>query len=171
MKRLSLLFTIILFASFFSVVYGQSERIDTRNQRLPPNPRPNLMRELGLSPPQIQQLREVNNEWQPRLRKAQQAFRAAQDELDEAIYLEVLDDAVIEEKMEAVHKTHTEVIKTRTEMQTLTRKILTPEQLLKFRELREQFAKRNQNLRRIPNNPRKRPNQQRPPNRRNRPAT
>lgn len=169
MKKSILLFTILLFTSAFSVIFGQTESIEVGDQAFNPGPRPNLMQELGLSRQQIQQLREVNKEWQPRLRKAQQAFKEAQDQLDEVIYREVLDDAVIEQKLESVHKTHTEVIKTRTTMQTLTRKILTPEQLIKFRELREQFANRNQNLRRIPNNPRNRPNQQRPPNRRNRP--
>ena len=104
MKKLSLIFMFIFLTGALSVVYGQQEKLASDDQEAVSPARPNLLRELGLTRLQIQQMRKINADWQPRLKKAQQAFREAQDDLDEAIYLEVLDDSMIEEKMKTVHK-------------------------------------------------------------------
>lgn len=110
--------------------------------------RPNLLQELGLSRDQIQQLRQINREWNPRRQKAQRDFQEAKRNLDEAIYLDESNEAVINQRKEAVKFAHSELINTQTTMQTMIRKVLTNDQLAKFRQLRQQFAQRQNN----PNN-------------------
>lgn len=109
-----------------------------------PPPRPNLLQELNLSKDQIQQLRVINREWNPRRQNAQRAFRLAQRDLDESIYENEVDEATINRKKDAVKSAHDELINTQTTMQTMIRKILTNQQLAKFKQLRQQFAQKGQ---------------------------
>ena len=163
MKRLiltKLIFISAIIFYSFSNVLAQPDPPPPGNQFVE-NRQPNLLQQLNLTKDQIQQLRVVNREWQPRLQKSQRDFKTAQLELDEAIYLEETNDEIIKTKMDAVNATHSEMIRTRTMLQTLIRKILTKEQMGRFRQLREDFQQRPQDKPNLRPNQFKRPLQQR----------
>jgi Spy/CpxP family protein refolding chaperone len=131
----------LLFA-LFSVTNAQNGEPPPGGDGFAPPPRPNLLQELNLSKEQIQQLRIINREWNPRRQQAQRSFREAQRELEEAIYLDEADEGLINRKKEMVKTAHSELINTQTTMQTLIRNILTNQQLARFKQLRQQFAQR-----------------------------
>jgi len=141
---------------------GQSE-----NQFAEPPPRrPNLLQALGLTQDQVRQLRQLNTSMQPQLRESERAMRQAKQSLDEAIYSDELSDQLIQERLQIFQKAQFEVAKNRTMMETSVRKILTRDQLFKFKRLRQNFQPKPNN------NPENRPNQlKRPlPKRMGRPA-
>jgi Spy/CpxP family protein refolding chaperone len=119
--------------------------------------RPNLLQELNLSREQIQQIRRINQARRPLMQEAQRRFRQANRALDEAIYADSPNEADIQARMKEVQMAQAEVIKIRTTSELAIRKVLTPEQLVKFRELREKFMRRMQNQQNPP--PGEEPNQ------------
>lgn len=114
-------------------------------------PRPNLLQELGLSREQIQQIRRINQARRPLMQEAQRRFREANRALDEAIYADSPNDSDVQARMKDVQLAQAEIIKIRTTSEIAIRKVLTPEQLVKFRELRENFMRRMQNQQNPPN--------------------
>jgi Spy/CpxP family protein refolding chaperone len=127
---------------------------DKLDQKGTNNRRPNLLAELALSPEQIRQIRIINAENKLSQRAAQQRLRAANENLDRAIYADNLDDAGIQLLVKEVQTAQVEVIKLRAATEIAVRRILMPEQLLKFREMRRQFVEKMENR---PNKMRDRP--------------
>jgi Spy/CpxP family protein refolding chaperone len=99
----------------------------------------NLLRQLGLSPDQVQQMRKINLERRPLLNEAQRRFREANRSLDEAIYADRLDENEIDARLKEVQATQAELAKVRYANELAVRRILTPEQLIHFRDLRLRF--------------------------------
>ena len=110
----------------------------------PAQERPNLMRALGLRPEQVQQFRRFNQQWQPKRQEAAMQLRLANRELDAAIYADTLDEELVKTKLAAFQKAQKEVATLRFEEELAIRKILDPEQLQRFRELRRRFAENRQ---------------------------
>jgi Spy/CpxP family protein refolding chaperone len=155
MKRLTLLFAFILLFGTFSMVSAQNGEPPPGAQPFAAPPeRPNLLQALGLSRDQVQQLRRLNAELQPQMRQAQRNLKEANEALDEAIYGDDANEDLIRERIRAVQQAHGEVIRRRALMETSIRKILTRDQLVRFRELRQNFQKRQGN-RNDPNNPKR----------------
>ncbi len=100
-----------------------------------------LRRELRLSPEQMRQIREVNVSIRPRMREAQKAFRLARRDLDAAIYADNLDEEALRIRVKDVVEAQAEVTRLRTMSEVAVRKILSPEQLVRFRELRLRFQR------------------------------
>jgi len=147
MKKLNLLtlvFTGLLLSVCFSTVSAQPELppSDAPNQNLNRKPRPNLLAELNLSPEQIQQIRRINREKQPLIREAQQRVREANRNLDAAIYADVGDETEIQSRLKEAQTAQAEVSKIRFLTEYAVRKVLNPDQLVKFREVRERFKER-----------------------------
>lgn len=131
-----------------SAAFGQETKPDP--QPTPEVNRPNqqirMLRELGLTQEQVQQIRRINAERQPLMRDAQEKLREANRQLDAAIYSESVSEEDVKLKMKDVQLAQAEVTKVKTLTEYLIRKVLTPEQLEKFRELRERLMNRqNQN--------------------------
>ncbi|MCY7347081.1 MAG: Spy/CpxP family protein refolding chaperone [Pyrinomonadaceae bacterium] len=143
-----LIFTFLLLTATFSTVRAQDTIAP--NDALQPNPnqkrRPNLLAELDLSTDQIQQIRRINRENQPLRREAQSRLREANKNLDAAIYADKADETEIQNKLKAAQIAQSEVIKIRSTTELAVRKILTPAQLVKFREIRGRFMERMENL-------------------------
>ena len=158
---IKLKFPTLIFAAFliifaFLSVEAQDEipPNDAPVQNLKQPRRPNLLAELDLTPEQIQQIRRVNAEKKPLMQAAQQKMREANRNLDQAIYADNADEAVIQARLKDVQLAQAEIFKIRSMTEYAVRKILTPEQLVKFRELRSRFAERMENR---PNQRRNRP--------------
>lgn len=101
---------------------------------------PELLRQLGLSREQIQQIRRLNMQRRPLLEEAQKKVAEANRALDEAIYADQVDETALAALLKQYQLAQAEVIKIRSMNELAIRKILTPEQLTKFRELRRRFA-------------------------------
>ncbi|HEY2867574.1 MAG TPA: periplasmic heavy metal sensor [Pyrinomonadaceae bacterium] len=106
--------------------------------------RPNLLRILGISPEQQQAVRRINQRRKPLMEAATARLRAANQALDDAIYSDNVDESVFQARLKDVHAAQAEVVKLRFTSELEIRKILTPDQLSRFRELRQRFQQANQ---------------------------
>jgi len=102
--------------------------------------RPNLFRELGLTPDQIAQIKGINIERKPLMEAATKKLREANRNLDMAIYADIPNDADVQARLEEYRQAQAEVVRLRFMSEFAVRKVLTPEQLVKFRDLRRKFA-------------------------------
>lgn len=141
---LSLIFTCALMVLTFTHVKAQEQpQTDNPNQADRPF---KIFQELGLTREQIQQIRRINQERKPIMQDAQRNWRQANRQLDLAIYADDSTDEQVKELVKTAQIAQSELIKERTLTEYLIRKVLTPEQLVKFRELREQIRQRINNL-------------------------
>ena len=134
-----------------SGVFSVSAQTDSRfspnpNQTDAPPTRPNLLQGLDLSKSQLLEIRRLNQEKKPLMQEAQRNLRSAQQQLDEAIYADNVDENLIQTRLLAAQKAHEEVLKIRANSEIAVRKVLTAEQLIKFRQIRQQFEQTRQNL-------------------------
>ena len=111
-----------------------------------PDNKINLLTQLGLSREQIQQIRRLNAERRPLMVAAQMRLRAANRALDEAIYSDTLSEADVDARTKEAQEAQAEVVRIRSMSEFSIRKILTPEQLARFRELRAQFEEVRKNV-------------------------
>lgn len=175
--------TVIVFAT--GIVFAQDGPPPDQPFDEPRNPnRRDVLAELGLSQEQIQQFRRNNQAHRPLMNAAQQRMREANRELDLAIYADVVSEETIRAKLKAFQDMQAEVNRLRFMNELAIRKILTPEQLMRFREMRRRFAERMQQAPRrrppgdnqpVPANQFQRPNDKnpvaRPAARQNRPTS
>ncbi len=111
--------------------------------RRPGNVRPNLLRQLGLGQQQMQQIRRYNVERRPAMEAAQKRFQEATRSLDRAIYADQLNEAEVQDRIKEVQMSQAELIKLRSMNELSIRRILTPEQLTRFRQIRQRFDQAN----------------------------
>lgn len=123
--------------------------------------RPGLLARLDLSREQIQQIRQINRQNRQPMREAGIRLREANRSLDAAIYADTADEAEIQTRLKEFNEARAEVIRLRTNIEFSVRKVLTPEQLVKFRELRLQSLQEKEALPRL-RNPRRIGNPNRP---------
>ena len=138
-----LIFTALLFASF-TFVNAQNMQERPKDDKMRPM---ELFKRLGLSQEQVQQIRKINQEKQPAMQEAQRRFGDANRALDIAIYADALDENEIQARLKEVQAAHDEVIRLRSALELAVRKVLTAEQLAKFRDLREEMMKQNEQRR------------------------
>lgn len=116
----------------------------------PPNQaqdvRGNMLRQLGLSREQFQQIRRMNAERRPMMEEAQRRFHEANRALDTAIYADQVNDADVQARLKDVQLAQAEVQRLRYMNELAVRRLLTPEQLVRFRELRERFEQARDDL-------------------------
>ncbi|MGI8811967.1 MAG: Spy/CpxP family protein refolding chaperone [Pyrinomonadaceae bacterium] len=149
MTRFLVLFLTLAFeVSIAAAQNDPSRQIDkpAQNAATQEEKRPNLLLELGLSSDQIDQIRSINKERRPRMEAAQKAMRNANAALDGAIYADVTSADEVTTRLKEFQAAQAQVVKLRAENEFNIRRILTPEQLVKFRELRRAFAEKRENL-------------------------
>ena len=124
---------------------------DAKPPETQPTPNPpqdvktNVLRQLGLSQEQVQQIRRVNMARKPLMDEAQKRSREANRLLDEAIYADTINEADVQSRLKDVQLAQAEVAKIRFMNEVAVRRILTSEQLVRFRELRQRFEKVREN--------------------------
>ncbi len=138
---LSLAVSIVLSSAIFG--QGESPRDDQDPPRRQGNNRPNVLRHLGLSPGQLQQIRQLNMRRRPIMEAAQLRFREANRRLDEAIYADQLNETEVQDRIKEVQESQSELIRMRSMSELTIRKVLTPEQLTRFRRLRQRYEEVN----------------------------
>lgn len=143
MKKANLILSAILTVFLFSAAKAQTEMPppDAADERpaATGNRRADLLRELGLSGEQMRQWRRINNERRPAMRAAQQRFKEATRALDRAVYADAIDEADVQTRIREAQAAQAEVVKIRTLTELAVRKILTAQQLTRFRDARRRF--------------------------------
>jgi Spy/CpxP family protein refolding chaperone len=109
--------------------------------------RPNLLRELGLSPEQMEAVRRINQERKPVEFEARQRFQNATRALNQAIYADVADEATFRARLSEFQAAQAELARIKFSTELAVRRLLTPAQLVKFRELRRRFAEEMNEMR------------------------
>ena len=120
--------------------------------------RPNLLENLGLTQDQVRQIRLMNRDRKPLMEAGQRRLREANRALDMSIYGDDLNENLVQERLREFQSAQAEVARIRFQSELELRKILTPEQLVRFRSLRARVAetrKTRQQRRQVP--PRERP--------------
>jgi len=107
-----------------------------------------LMRRLSLTPEQRQRLGEIRRQSEPRARELTRRARLARRALDEAIYADAVDEALVEQRSRELAAAQAELIRLRAANELSVRRALTPEQLKAFRELRREAQRRHSMRRR-----------------------
>ncbi len=150
MKKINLIFTILILLFAISFVVAQDrpppndfDNQDVENDR-PPDRGDILAKELGLTKEQQLQIRNINKERRPMLQQAQRRFNQAKTELDDLIYSDTLDETSLKNKIREVSEAQGEIAKIRAMSEVAVRNVLTPDQLVKFRDIRTKFKEQQQ---------------------------
>jgi Spy/CpxP family protein refolding chaperone len=136
---------ILLVLTFAFSVRAQNEQMNEtppNDVQRPNDKRPNLLRELGLSREQLQSIRRLNAERKFQKQEAQRNLAEARKNLDAAIYADNVSDSEIQARLKDFQTAQAEAANVRVITELEIRKLLTPEQVIKFRQLRESFQNR-----------------------------
>ena len=152
MKKNIYINTFIVFISllaFATATFGQdgaTPETQPATVKQPQDQRINFLRQLGLSREQIQQIRRFNAERKPLMDEAQKRSRDANRLLDEAIYANQVNESEVQARLKEVQLAQAEIARLRFMNELSVRRILTPEQLVRFRELRQKFEQARENI-------------------------
>lgn len=139
--KLIILLAMLLTSSVLVIAQDESNtEEESKQQFVNPNAeRPNLFRELGLSRDQIQQIRRINAGRKPVELEARRLFQDAKSELDKAIYSENVNEDDVQIRLRTFQSAQAELARIKFTSELAVRKLLTPDQLIAFRELRRRF--------------------------------
>jgi Spy/CpxP family protein refolding chaperone len=119
---------------------------------------PDLVRALNLSPEQRTEIARIRREVALQTRAVNIRVRRARLALEEAVYAPVADDALIEQRAAEVAAAEGARARLRAQTELRIRRLLSPEQLNAFRELRlRALARQQRRLNRRPAQPRRLP--------------
>jgi Spy/CpxP family protein refolding chaperone len=153
MKRHNYLRSILIVSAIFVFAIGvmaQETPVNEQNAQRPaankpPDIRTAALRQLGLSPEQAQQIRKLNMERKPLMDNAQRRLREANRALDEVIYADNASDADVHARLKDFQLAQAEVARIRFTNELAVRRILTPDQLFRFRRMRQRFEEAREN--------------------------
>jgi Spy/CpxP family protein refolding chaperone len=112
---------------------------------------PDLVRALNLSNEQRTEIARIRSEVAPQTRAANQRVRRARLALEEAVYAPAADESLIEQRAAEVAAAEGARVRLRSQTELRIRRLLSPEQLNAFRELRlRALARQQQRLNRRP---------------------
>jgi Spy/CpxP family protein refolding chaperone len=139
---------------------GQEPEPAPQEQPAPPRrvpPGNNLMQRLNLTPEQRAQLRDIRKQSEPEVRELTRRVRLARRALDEAVYADAVDEAQVEQRVRALTEAQAALLRLRSATELKVRRVLTPEQLQTFRDLRVQAQRQQLMQRRMRGVPRQMP--------------
>ena len=146
-SKLITLIAVIVFPVLFANAQDEpADYMRPAQNEGPGRQRPNLIRELGLTPEQLKQVRQINQETMPLMEAAQTRLREANRNLDISIYSDGVQQADVNQRLTDFHAAQAQVAKIRFMKELAVRKILTAEQLTRFRELRKRFGDARENM-------------------------
>ena len=96
-----------------------------------------ILSKLDLSRDQVQRIRQITKENQPLIQSANQEAQRRRKALDEAIYGDVFDQAIVTQRVNDLAAAQSEAIKARYQNEAAIRQVLTPEQVRQFRNMRD----------------------------------
>jgi len=146
--RSTILFPIILLLLLGASAVSEAQGLPQPGGGPPPDgDRPNLLASLALSSDQIAQIKQINAERRPQIQAAGRRLREANRSLDMAVYADVLNESDVQARLKEFQAAQLEVASLRFATELAIRKVLTPDQLVRFRELRRQMAEMQQDRR------------------------
>lgn len=163
----ALLITFVIFAAAIGVAAQDptaAQPSETPQPNANQDTKATLLRQIGLSQDQVRQIRRMNIERKPLIDGAQQRLREANRTLDEAIYSDTPDENLIQERVKEAQLAQAEVIRLRSMNELALRRILTADQLTRFREMRQSFVTARENVQNKRQLNRARKNNDRDPN-------
>jgi Spy/CpxP family protein refolding chaperone len=95
-----------------------------------------LLSQLNLTPAQVAQMREIREQSVPQAQALTHRLNQARRALDESIYSDAPDEALVEQRAREVAEAQAAVVRLRAQTELRVRRVLTPEQLQTFRDLR-----------------------------------
>lgn len=148
MKRINYLILSLVFAAAVSAPAfsqdkpGEEPKDEPKAGRdQPVDARGRMLRQLGLSREQLQRLMRVNRERKPIMDAAQARLRAATKALDDAIYADQLNEVEVQARLKDMQLAQAEVFRIRFMNEIAVRRLLTQEQLVRFRNMRQRFER------------------------------
>lgn len=145
-----LLFLLLLIfspAQVFAQEEGGAPPPPGRGDARPPNPDVDLVRQLNLTPEQIEKVKAIREQSRDVRRQIALRIRTARIALDRAIYIENADETVVEQRARELADAQATQIRLQAMTELGVRRILTPEQLETFRALRERAEAERRNRR------------------------
>lgn len=136
----------ILALAVMAYAQGPPPQGEPRREFAAGDERPNLLQALGLSQDQVRQIRMMNRDRKPLMEAAQQRLREANRALDMAVYGDDLDEADVAMRLKEFQQAQADIAKIRFQSELSLRKILTPDQLVRFRGLRQRMARARDNM-------------------------
>jgi Spy/CpxP family protein refolding chaperone len=106
-----------------------------------------LLSQLNLTAAQVSQMRAIREQSVPQAKELTRRLNQARRALDESIYSDTLDEALVEQRAREVADAQAAVVRLRAQTELRVRRVLTPEQLQTFRDLRIS-ARRQQRIER-----------------------
>jgi Spy/CpxP family protein refolding chaperone len=155
--RLMLSVVAILFGASAGVVAqttqppGQTDPLQAQSQNIQANQVPDF-RLLNLTPDQVQKIRTINMDLKDERQTANQKLRQAQRALADAVESPTPDEALIAQRSREVAEAQANTIRLRSLTEARILQVLTPEQRMKLREMRQRnLAQRRANQQQSPN--------------------
>jgi Spy/CpxP family protein refolding chaperone len=148
-------FAIILLALSASAALAQeasptpAQQQDGAAAQINPNEPATILAHLNLSPEQIAQMRAIQSESVPQAQALSRRLNQARRALDEAIYSDNADESLVEQRAREVAEAQAALVRYRAQTELRVRRILTPEQLQTFRNLRDEAIRERQQERRV----------------------
>jgi periplasmic protein CpxP/Spy len=124
---------------------AQNNRSANAEFKIPAGGVGNLVKELNLSPDQIQRLQKLRTNAQGKTKERRQALRTARQELTQLLQGNASSDQ-IRQKRQQVQTLQREIADTNFENTLAIREILTPEQRVKLQEIVQQRRQNRENL-------------------------
>lgn len=139
------------FALALLLLFASHARAQNATRQQPPDEAPaadaSLLSELNLTAAQVTQMREIREQSVPQARELTRRLNQARRALDESIYSDTADEALVEQRAREVSEAQAALVRLRAQTELRVRRVLTPEQLQTFRDLRIN-ARREQRIRR-----------------------
>jgi Spy/CpxP family protein refolding chaperone len=110
----------------------------------PAEVRANALRQLGLTRDQLMEIRKINQARKPQMEQAQARLRIANTSLEEAIYSDKIDEQVFQARLREFQAAQTEVSRIRFVNELAVRRVLSADQVGRFRQIRERFDRARQ---------------------------
>ena len=148
-RAVAISLALLLFAFSPASVRAQDESATPQRETRQDRGRfPGLRQRLNLTPEQLEQIKAIREQNKEEWRTVRQRIHQAQRALDEAVYADQTDEAMVEARARDVGEAHAAMARMRALMELKIRRVLTPEQLNTLRTLRQQRAtEREQRMR------------------------
>lgn len=108
-----------------------------------------LLSQLSLTAAQVTQMREIREQSVPQARELTRRLNQARRALDESIYSDAADEALVEQRAREVSEAQAALVRHRAQTELRVRRVLTSEQLQTFRDLRGLARQRQRIQRRL----------------------
>ena len=153
----ALLSSIALFSNATLAAGQQSPGDPPQTQSTQTNPQGDPIRQLNLTADQVEKIRAIREQNKDERFALNQRLRRAQRALDDAIQADNSSEALIEERAHELADAQAAATRMRAITEIRIRRVLTPEQLIKLRALRQQAQNLREERRNQGNNDQMRP--------------